>query len=498
MRASTEPVSGADVDVVVVGTASTADGVALLPGAEAVDQAFDGGLTAALTALGASGKPDQVTTLATRGALTAPVLLAVGVGAPTGGSNGQVAVGQLRRAAGAAVRALPKAGRFAFALPADDAGAVAAIAEGALLGAYRFVRYKSSSGADNGPPTEVVVHGSGAADADTAAALDRAGVVAASTALARDWVNTAPAELTPASFADQAAALASDAGLEVEVLDEQALEAGGYGGLIGVGQGSANPPRLLRIAYAPEGATTRLALVGKGITFDSGGLSLKPSDAMKTMKCDMSGAAAVIAAVLAAAELGVGVEVVAYAALAENMPSGSAQRVGDVLTIYGGTTVEVLNTDAEGRLVLADALVRSAADAPDVVLDVATLTGACVVALGTRIAGVMSTDDALTEELRAAADAAGERLWPLPLPEDMRSKLDSPIADLANIGDRDGGGALQAGLFLSRFAPAQARWAHLDIAGPAFNTGTAYGEVPAGGTGFAVRTLVAYAERLAG
>jgi leucyl aminopeptidase len=264
----------------------------------------------------------------------------------------------------------------------------------------------------------------------------------------------------------------------------------GLGGLLGVNRGSSNPPRFLELRWRPPGESRgTVALVGKGITFDSGGLSLKPSDAMKTMKCDMSGAAAVVAATLAVAELGLPVEVVAYAALAENMPSGTATRVGDVLRIYGGRTVEVLNTDAEGRLVLADALVRCQEDHPDLVVDVATLTGACMVALGTRIAGLFARDEAVTARVQQAAAATGDRVWPLPIPEDIRPKLDSPVADLANIGDR-WGGALQAASFLGEFVAADVPWAHLDVAGPAFNEGAAHGVTPSGGTGFPVRTLV--------
>jgi leucyl aminopeptidase len=326
--------------------------------------------------------------------------------------------------------------------------------------------------------------------------LDRARVVTAAVRRARDWINTPPADLTPEVFADQITAAAAAVGVEVEVLDEVALAHAGYGGIIGVGRGSANPPRLVRLAYRATQAPRHLAVVGKGITFDSGGLSLKPAEGMIGMKTDMSGAAAAVAAVLAAAELQLPIAMTVYAALAENMPSGTASRPQDVLRMYGGRTVEVLNTDAEGRLVMADALARASEDSPDLLVDIATLTGACTVALGNRVAGLITDDADAAEQVRAAADAAGEQVWALPIPEEMRAKLDSAVADLANVGNRFGG-ALQAAAFLREFVPSDVPWAHLDIAGPARNPDTAYGYTPKGGTGFGVRTLVALAERLA-
>ena len=308
--------------------------------------------------------------------------------------------------------------------------------------------------------------------------------------LARDLVNTAPSDLVPATLADEAERVAAASGLQAEVLDEKALEENGYGGIVGVGQGSVNPPRLVRLEYAPAQADKTVVFVGKGITFDSGGLSLKPPKSMETMKSDMGGAAAIIGAMQAIAILAPAVRVIGYLSIAENMPSGSAQRPSDVLTIYGGKTVEVLNTDAEGRLVLADALARSAEDAPDVVVDVATLTGAQVVALGTRISAVMANDDALRDAVVAAADRAGEAMWPMPLPAELRKGLDSAVADLANVAPDRNGGMLVAGLFLREFVPAGVRWAHLDIAGPSFNDGQPHGYTPKGGTGAATRALV--------
>jgi leucyl aminopeptidase len=336
-----------------------------------------------------------------------------------------------------------------------------------------------------------------ASGSHVAGAARRAEVLATAVALVRDLVNTAPSDLVPATFAARAQEIAAEAGMGITVLDEQALAEGGYGGILGVGQGSVHPPRLVRLEYAPPQASQVLVLAGKGITFDSGGLSLKPAKAMETMKSDMGGAAAVMAAMQAIAALGLSVRVIGYLPLAENMPSGTAQRPSDVLTIYGGTTVEVLNTDAEGRLVLADALARSASDSPDVLVDVATLTGAQVVSLGPRVAGVMANDDALRDAVVDAAGRAGEAMWPMPLPSELRKGLESSVADLTNVAPDRNGGMLVAGLFLREFVPLGVHWAHLDIAGPSYNDGPPHGYTPKGGTGAATRTLVQIAQDMA-
>ncbi|HEU4675479.1 MAG TPA: leucyl aminopeptidase [Motilibacteraceae bacterium] len=452
-------------------------------------------LVKALAAVGATGKAGEVVKVPAAG-LGAPVVVAAGLGdAPARGTSFDLEV--LRRAAGAAVRSLAGTGKVALALPADDAGTAGAVAEGALFGAYSYLRYRTSSRKPGQDPVETLVLLSEAAkDKAVKAAVDRARALAEAVARTRDWVNTPPADLPPAVLAQEAAETAKARGLEVTVLDEKALTKGGYGGLIGVGKGSSRPPRLVRIAYRHPKATTTIAFVGKGITFDSGGLSLKPGASMETMKSDMSGAAAVVAAVAAVADLGLPVNVTAWAPLAENMPSGTAQRPSDVLTIYGGKTVEVLNTDAEGRLVLADALVAACAEEPSVVVDVATLTGAQLVALGSRTSAIMANDDALRTRLHELATEAGEQMWPMPLPAELRPSLDSQVADIANMGDRYGG-MLVAGLFLQDFVADGVRWAHLDIAGPAFNEGEPYGYTPKGGTGAAVRTLVCLAEAVA-
>lgn len=313
---------------------------------------------------------------------------------------------------------------------------------------------------------------------------------------ARDLINTPPNDLYPQAFAAAVQAAGKEYGLKVEVLDEKALLKGGYGGIMGVGQGSATPPRLVRVAYSHAKATRTLAFVGKGITYDSGGISLKPPGHNETMKCDMSGAAAVFSAVVAAARLGLEVNVTGWLALAENMPGGGATRPGDVLKMYSGKTVEVLNTDAEGRLVLADALARASEEAPDAIVDVATLTGAMVLALGDGRFGIMANDDGFRTAVHTTALAEGEDSWPMPLPQQLRKTFDSPTADIANMGVRPGGGLI-AGLFLREFVGEGITWAHLDIAGPAFNEGGPFGYTPKGGTGSAVRTLVALARRTA-
>ncbi len=481
LRTSQESPRDTQADAIIVGVAKGPDGPVPAPGAEDVDAALGGNLAETLGTLGATGKAEEVTKIASAGKLKAPLIAAVGIGAPAGTAapfGGET----LRRAAGAAVRALAagKPLRVALALPARDGAEAEAVALGALLGAYSFGRYTGKR-----QDTELILLGS-----DTPKAAERARVLAAAMTLVRDLVNTGPSDLYPATFAAEAERVAGAAGLDIEVLDEKALAEGGYGGLTGVGQGSVHPPRLVRLAYTHPDAAKTVVLAGKGITFDSGGLSLKPAKSMEAMKSDMGGAAAVLAAVAAVAELGPAVNVVGYLCIAENMPSGTAQRPSDVITIYGGRTVEVLNTDAEGRLVLADALARSGADSPDLLIDVATLTGAQLVALGPRIMGVMANDDAVRDGVVEAARRGGEEAWPMPLPEELRKGLDSAVADIANVTPERNGGMLVGGLFLREFVPDGVRWAHLDIAGPAFHEGEPYGYTPKGGTGAAVRCLV--------
>jgi leucyl aminopeptidase len=485
-------------DAVVVGVASGSSGPRLV-GADGLPAALRRSLAGSLAALGVTGKADEVVRMPSGGALAAPVVALTGIG-----PGGTIAPEALRRAAGAATRSLAGTGTVAFAFPTEDPAALAAVAEGALLGAYDFARYRTVSAGHRTPVQAVVVLTGQARSGDARVTARRATVLAEAVAATRDLVNTPPVDLYPAAFVTEAGDAVAGLPVTVTVLDEKKLARGGYGGLIAVGRGSARPPRLVRLEYAPDGARRHLALVGKGITFDSGGLSIKPAAAMETMKCDMSGAAAVLHTVVAAARLGLPIRVSGWLALAENMPSGSAQRPSDVITIRGGRTVEVLNTDAEGRLVLADALVAAGETGPDVMVDVATLTGAQMIALGNRVSAIMANDDALRDRLHRVSAEVGEQFWPMPLPAELRSGLDSPVADLANIGERNGG-MLVAGLFLAEFVPtrgegsdgAKVPWAHLDIAGPAFNTGKPHGYTPTGGTGVAVRTLLGLVEELA-
>jgi len=367
----------------------------------------------------------------------------------------------------------------------DIAGATDLVTFGFLLGRYRFDGYLSE-------PKPVVLGTlvlAGASDTG-----ERGAVLAEAVARARDLVNEPAGQKSPQWLATWATDTLSAVGISVEVWDEGRIATEGLGGVAAVAAGSHQPPRLVRARYHPEGATTRLAFVGKGIVFDSGGLSIKPADAMETMKTDMSGAAAVLNAVWAIARLAIPVEVVAIAPLTENMPGGGAVRPGDVFTARNGKTVEVLNTDAEGRLVLADGLALAAETDPALVVDVATLTGACTIALGRSVAGLFASSDEVAHDVRAAAEAAGELVWRLPIEESYRSKLESEVADVKNTGDRYGG-AITAALFLREFAGGLP-WAHLDIAGPARSEKDEH-YLTKGGTGFGVRTLVEIAEAAA-
>jgi leucyl aminopeptidase len=503
------------VDAVVIGVHSHDDTETTAPlllasGAESIAAAFDGRLSETLALLGASGGAGEITKLATLGTITAPLVVGVGLGPEPTGAAADAET--LRRGAGAAVRALAGCGRIALALPLSDGHpddgdeeavtALRAIAEGALLGAYRFAGYKSRpQPGRRDPVTAIDLHVPDAADAAARAEVDRALAVTAAVAQVRDWVNTPPNELRPPAFADAVAAAATAAGLDVDVLDEHDLARAGYGGILAVGQGSQAPPRLVRVAYRPDesaGWTRHVALVGKGITFDTGGISIKAAQGMWEMKSDMAGAAAVAATVLAMAALRPSVAVTAYVPMAENMPSGSSYRPGDVVTMYGGKRVEVLNTDAEGRMVLADAMARAAEDHPDYLVEASTLTGGQVVALGKRVSGVMGDAD-LCARLKTIGDLVGEPVWPMPIPDDVRKGMDSEVADISqvNAGMDRAGSMLQGGAFLSEFAPPDTPWAHIDVAGPAYHSGEPTGYWSKGGTGVPVRMLVALIEDIA-
>ncbi|MEU4417113.1 leucyl aminopeptidase [Nocardia salmonicida] len=478
-----------DTDVLVIGLTSSENGPAIVPAdlfGDVLTAEVRAELLDALGAVGAKGKPEELTRVPAPSALAdVTSVLAVGLGAAD-----KVDAEQVRRSAGVAGRALSGTELVATTLSGIDLGAAA---EGFYLGAYTFSTFKSKSAPK--PDERPVVRVELLVPEPEFGTLEllRAQLVAEAIATARDFVNTPPSALYPAEFADRARVLAEAAGLEVEVLDENALAAAGYGGIIGVGQGSSRPPRLVRITYA--GGPKKVALVGKGITFDTGGISIKPAANMENMTSDMAGAAAVVATVLLAGRLGLPVTVTATVPMAENMPSATAQRPGDVLTQYGGTTVEVINTDAEGRLILADAIVRAVEDEPDYLIDVATLTGAQMVALGTRTPGVMGTDE-FRDRVAAISRSVGENGWAMPLPAELRADLNSKVADLANVAPHRWGGMLSAALFLKDFVPEGVQWAHLDVAGPAYNTGGPFGYIGKGGTGVPVRTLITVIEEI--
>ncbi|MGY1809168.1 leucyl aminopeptidase [Blastococcus sp. SYSU D00669] len=490
------PLEKLSADAVVIGIGKGPDGLLATPGAEAVDRILGGKLFPALADLGARGAEEEVTKVATLGQGPFPVVLAAGLGSPA--ADGGYRPDAVRRAAGAASRALGGRGSVVTLLTAiggsPDAERLHAVGEGSLLGAYEFTAYKSDLPANRPTPPaafEVVVPDTGEAKA----ALSHVRAVADAVWLVRDLVNTPPNDLYPAELAARGAAAGEKAGLSVEVLDEKALAAGGYGGILAVGGGSARGPRLLRLTYEGKKARRKVALVGKGITFDSGGLSIKPALNMHHMTSDMAGAAAVIATVCLVAELGLSVEVTATVPIAENLPSGTAYRPGDVVTFRNGKKSEITNTDAEGRVILADAIARAAEDAPDVLLETSTLTGAQQVSLGNRTAGVMGTDE-LRDAVVAAGTRVGEGMWPMPLPVELRKGIDSPIADFVNANADRMGGMLVGAHFLAEFVPDGLPWAHIDVAGPAYNTGAPWGHVTKGGTGVPVRTLLATIEDL--
>ncbi len=409
------------------------------------------------------------------------VRIAVGVG-----PRAALTAAGVRTAAAAFARAARAHARLAVpvgGLAGVDPGLAAqAVVEGVLLARYSYDSLRRDA---KGAALEAVTI---VGDAGTAAGAERGRHLAAATSLARDLANTPHSHLNAMALAGIVTALAGERGLDVEVFEKDALVEMGCGGLLGVNQGSAEPPCLIKLTYVPSGAPTgRLALVGKGIMYDSGGLALKPGDEVHAqMKNDMSGAAAIVGAMAELRALDCRTQVTAYLSCTDNMPSGTAMALGDVITMRGGTTVEVINTDAEGRLVMADALVLATEEPVDAVVDIATLTGACMRALGTQVAGVIGNDDDLIGQVRAAAESTDEPVWPLPLEARYRKELESSIADLKNLGGANAG-AITAGLFLAEFV-GDTPWAHLDIAGTAQSTGDA-GWQTAGCTGFGARLL---------
>ena len=444
---------------------------------------FDGAtVRAALDMLGATGAAEEVTKVP---ASTGPIV-AVGVG-----KRDDMDAEKLRRAAGVAARSLT--GLKVVATTLGELGLAAAV-EGIALGAYTYRGLKTADVPEDQQPVQKVVF-----LGKDQALFDAAVITAEAVAFARDLVNAPSSHLFPESYAAIATSAAEDNGLTVEVLDDATLAEQGFGGIVAVGQGSTRGPRLVRISYTPEQLddAPTVALVGKGVTFDTGGVSIKPAANMDQMISDMGGSAAVLATIIAAARLKLNVKVTATIPMAENMPGGNSYRPGDVITHYGGTTSEILNTDAEGRLILADAIARASEDNPDYLIETATLTGAQMVALGLRTAGVMGSD-AFRDRVAETGRSVGEQAWAMPIPEEMSTSMSSPVADLRNADPSRWGGMLSAGYYLGNFVGEGIEWVHIDIAGPSFNTGGAHGYTPARATGAPVRTLIAVLEGIAG
>lgn len=424
------------------------------------------------------------------------------VAAPNGGVFGLIGVGSeklddftVRGIGGSIARSIRNFGEAYVDLGPLTKSQVLALIEGIQLGFYEYIGRKSPASVKPAKLTKLTV----VTDQKVSAAeLQRIELISTAVHATRDLVNTPPNDMYPASMVKAVQSGIRGLGLKLQIWDEKALAKDGFGGILAVGMGSSRPPRLVKIEYRPRGATKHLALVGKGITFDTGGLSLKPAESMVGMKYDMTGAATSFQAITTIAKLGLKINATAWLCLAENMPSGTAQRPDDVIRIRNGKTVEVLNTDAEGRLVLADGLSAAVETKPDLIVDIATLTGAATIALGNRYAGLMGAEKAV-KAVESAAITAGELVWHMPLPTELRSLLNSDVADIANvkIGNR-AGGMLVGGHFLREFVPSEIDWAHLDIAGPADNGAAPYGYTPKGGTGVILRTLVALAEQISG
>ncbi|SPM36252.1 Leucyl aminopeptidase, partial [Mycobacterium rhizamassiliense] len=502
--ATSLPKRGASSSVLLVPVVSTGDedrpGAVVAAAEPFLSAEVVAEIEAGLRALDATGGNEQVHRLVVPSLPVASVLT-IGLGK----SRAEWPADVIRRAAGVAARSLGGAEAVMTTLAElPGAGVGSAAVEGLILGGYRFTAFRSEKTApkDKGLDkiTVLASEKGGAKEAKQQSAHGAA--VATAVATARDFVNTPPSHLYPAEFAKRARALGESVGLEVEVLDEKALQKAGFGGIMGVGQGSSRLPRLVRLTHRGSKLAKKpklakkVALVGKGVTFDTGGISIKPAAGMHHMTSDMGGAAAVIATVTLAAQLKLPIDVTATVPMAENMPSGTAQRPGDVLTQYGGITVEVQNTDAEGRLILADAIVRACEDNPDYLIETSTLTGAQTVALGARIPGVMGSDE-FRDRVASISQRVGENGWPMPLPDELKDDLKSTVADLSNISGQRFAGMLVAGVFLREFVADGVNWAHIDVAGPAYNTGGPWGYSPKGATGVPTRTMFAVLEDIA-
>ncbi|HEV3471935.1 MAG TPA: leucyl aminopeptidase, partial [Actinomycetota bacterium] len=421
-----KPAASIACDVLIVGAFTQGDGFELDSTGAEIDSRLDGGLTSHLEAASFKGKYNEISIVPTFGKAPAKAVAVAGLGRRDERNDAD-----LRRAAGLVARRLGQRAEIVSVLQGDDGTSAQAVAEGLILGSYRFSNYKSDQ--PETPSRRFVLP---AADQS---AVERAAIIAEATWLARDLTNEPASTLTPDLLARRAVEIAGGSGIGSEVWDEKRLEKEGFGGVLGVAAGSERPPRFIQLHYKSKAAKTKVALVGKGITYDSGGLSLKDASSMETMKTDMAGAAAVISAMSAIGRLKPKIEVIAFVPTTENMPGGRAIKPGDVITHRGGRTTEVLNTDAEGRLVLADALAFASEQGPAAIVDVATLTGSIMIALGKKATGLFSNDEGLTDELRRAAEIAGERVWPMPLYKEYRKDLDSEIADMKNIATRWGG-----------------------------------------------------------
>lgn len=445
-----------------------------------LDEALDGALSSYLIERDFHGKVGSLEIVPTLGRITPKAVAIVGVG-----PKENVSPTEIRRAAGVAAKRLSDRAIVATTLSGLGDGAASATVEGLLLAPYRFTRYKSDP---KQTKTQQIILVGGTQDE-----IDRGVALAEATTLARDLQSEPPNSLTPDALARKAQEVADVNGLECLIWDEKEIEQRGFGGLTAVARGAINPPRFIQLRYSPPDATGKVAIVGKGVTFDSGGLSLKPANSMETMKSDMTGAAAVIAAMGTLKKLGVKTEVLACVPTTENLPSGDSMKPGDVITQYNGTTVEVNNTDAEGRLILADALAFACEENPDAILDIATLTGGIMVALGLRISGLFANDDALSAEIVAASEAAGEPMWRMPLADEFKKDLDSDIADMKNSGPR-WGSAIVGAIFLKQHVTKTTPWAHLDIAGTDW-ADKPHELGPKGATGVMTRTLINWLER---
>ncbi|OFO16747.1 leucyl aminopeptidase [Corynebacterium sp. HMSC22B11] len=499
--------ANADVDTLIVPVFQGANGLELAAtGSGLLSKEQEITLWRVLTSVGATGKREELTPvpgelLATEGTAPATKILALGLGDIDESTDEDIRelAGVASRAAGLGTKVVSSLG-----LISPEAALV-----GHALGGYRFAGFKGASAKDAAGQDVSAKDADAAADSPAtitvlareadAALLARAQVDAAAVALARDFVNTPANFLYPETYANTIREIAEAAGLGVEILDEKELEEKGYGGIVGVGKGSEHAPRLVRLTHEPsaKNEAPQVALVGKGVTFDTGGISLKPGANMWDMISDMGGSAAVVATMVAAARLDLPMKVIATIPLAENTPSSTATRPGDVLRHYNGLTTEVLNTDAEGRLILADAMARACEDEPDYLIETATLTGAQMVALGNRTPGVMGSI-AFRDKVAELSQEVGENGWAMPLPPELGEALKSDVADLRNISPSRWGGMSVAGHYLANFVTEGVEWVHIDIAGPAYNTDGAFGYTPKRGTGVPVRTILATLRHLAG